>query len=375
MAGIVEEQHPDRARLFMQWKRMDWPILVDSLNLLDVEVVPVTLAIDEYGIIRRVGIPLKEASSFSRQFVEENYEPPAEESPPPAKPPELKPPRGAGAAEWRAYGDALFLWSPDRINDAVDAYREALKRDPRDARARFRLGVAYRKRYDSGMRRADDFQSAVEQWTQALDLNPNQYIWRRRIQQYGPRLDKPYPFYDWVHTARKEILARGETPAPLVVEPGGAEYAKPLKRFETAHAVREEPDPKGKIHRDNGKFVLLETAAVPPVVSPGESARFHLVFRPNAVNKAHWNNEADGLLLWLNPSDGWALDNRSLMLPNPRKAVSQEARTIEFEAKSPAGAKPGTGGITGYALYYVCEDVNGVCLYRRQDLTLRVRVR
>jgi len=36
MVGIIEEQHPDRAQLFMQWKQMGWPVMVDSLNLLNV---------------------------------------------------------------------------------------------------------------------------------------------------------------------------------------------------------------------------------------------------------------------------------------------------------------------------------------------------
>ena len=53
MVGILQEQHPERARLFMQWKRMDWPVMVDSLNLLEVSVVPITLLIDERGIVRR----------------------------------------------------------------------------------------------------------------------------------------------------------------------------------------------------------------------------------------------------------------------------------------------------------------------------------
>ena len=35
MIGIVQEQHPERARLFMQWKQMGWPVMVDALNLLD----------------------------------------------------------------------------------------------------------------------------------------------------------------------------------------------------------------------------------------------------------------------------------------------------------------------------------------------------
>ncbi|RMG56252.1 MAG: hypothetical protein D6723_00685, partial [Acidobacteria bacterium] len=58
MVGIIEEQHPDRARLFMQWKQMSWPVMVDSLNLLEVPYVPITLAIDEHGIIRKIQPPL-----------------------------------------------------------------------------------------------------------------------------------------------------------------------------------------------------------------------------------------------------------------------------------------------------------------------------
>ena len=54
MLGIIQEQHPDRCRLFMQWKGMSWPILVDSLNLLNTSVVPQTLAIDEHGIVRLI---------------------------------------------------------------------------------------------------------------------------------------------------------------------------------------------------------------------------------------------------------------------------------------------------------------------------------
>ena len=52
--GIIQEQHPDRCRLFMQWKEMDWPILVDALKLYGVDAVPITYAIDEAGIVRAV---------------------------------------------------------------------------------------------------------------------------------------------------------------------------------------------------------------------------------------------------------------------------------------------------------------------------------
>ena len=87
----------------------------------------------------------------------------------------------------------------------------------------------------------------MEHWGKALDIDPNQYIWRRRIQQYGPRLDKPYSFYDWVREARREIMARGETPAQLLLEPGGAEFAYPSESFERTKTVQEEPDPRGRI--------------------------------------------------------------------------------------------------------------------------------
>ena len=69
------------------------------------------------------------------------------------------------------------------------------------------------------------------------------------MQQYGPRLDKPYAFYDWIDAARSELLARGETPIPLKVEPSGAEIAKPIKdgNFEVTPASM--PDPDGRVQR------------------------------------------------------------------------------------------------------------------------------
>lgn len=54
LVGVIQEQHPDRCKLFMQWKQMDWPVLVDPLNLLEVGVVPLALLVDENGIVREV---------------------------------------------------------------------------------------------------------------------------------------------------------------------------------------------------------------------------------------------------------------------------------------------------------------------------------
>ncbi len=379
MVGIIQEQHPDRARLFMQWKQMDWPILVDSFNLLDIDVVPLTLAIDEYGIVRHAGLPVAAANTIEGIFLNKTYEKPTGltarriEYPNSA---ELQKETGTNTAEaWRDYATSLVLpGSTQRIDEAIDAYQRSLGIDPDHGPTHFRLGVAYRMRYDSTERRPDDFARAVEQWQTALDINPNQYIWRRRIQQYGPRLAKPYPFYDWVTLARAEIGARGETPSPLRIEPGDSEFAVPTRRFVTEATADEEPDPEGRILRDSGEFIQTETVAVPPTMSAGGSTRVHITFRPNLSNKAHWNNEVDGLAFWINTPEGWSVNQQYLTLANPPGVVSQEQRTIEFEIQSPQDAT-GATNVSAYALYYVCEDVNGICMYRRQDVDVRLEVK
>jgi tetratricopeptide (TPR) repeat protein len=380
VAGIIEEQHPERARIFMQWKRMDWPLLVDSLNLLGVPAVPITLAIDEQGIIRAVNPPLDEASQFLKEFLQQTHAVPGASRPLRSDRPDFERLRplaaSATAASWRSYADSLFLWGgQDRIGEAIEAYQRSLELAPEDAPTHFRLGVAYRKRYDSGRRQPDDFQSAISNWSTALGLDPNQYIWRRRIEQYGPRLSKPYSFYDWINTAREDIRGRGETPVSLDVEPAGAEFAAPVKNFAAAATPAREADPRGRILRDQEDFIRVEITAVPASIAPGSSARFHIAFRPNLQKKAHWNNEVGNLVLWISPPERWLPESRYFTISNPPQPVSQEVRLMELEVKSPEGAQPGFVTIPGYALYYVCEDVNGTCLYRRQDIKLKIKVR
>lgn len=213
MAGIIEEQHPDRARLFMQWKEMPWPVLVDSLNRLGASVVPITLAIDEYGVIQMVN---PKPGEIEQKFLNRTFEKPASLPAVADVAPNLddlkKATRKGTVQTWSAFADALVEWAgPERTTEAIQAYQRAMRLQPNSGSLHFRLGVAYRKRYDTKFRQAGDFQKAVEEWSAALEIDPNQYIWRRRIQQYGPRLDKPYSFYDWVTTARKDIAARGDS--------------------------------------------------------------------------------------------------------------------------------------------------------------------
>ncbi|RMG49285.1 MAG: tetratricopeptide repeat protein, partial [Acidobacteria bacterium] len=380
MVGIIEEQHPDRARLFMQWKQMSWPVMVDSLNLLEVPYVPITLAIDEHGIIRKIQPSLTWVEQLPEEFLDRSFPEPSNRRTEAGGLPDLgrlkQMTRNNTATAWREYAHAAFLWGgPDRLDEAIAAYQRALALEPEDGYTWFRLGVAYRRRYDSSARRPGDFQRAIDAWAKALRIDPNNYIWRRRIQQYGPRLKKPYPFYDWVSRARRDIRARGEIPVPLAIEPRGAELARPARQFLSTNPPEKEPDPNGRIHRDRGRFIQVETVVVPPEVAPGGVVRAHVIFRPNDRRKAHWNNEAGDVVFWVHPPQGWAVDRQYQTIPSPSQPVSREPRQVEFEIRCPEDARPGTVSIPGYALYYVCEDVNGVCLYRRQDVILKVRVR
>ncbi len=367
MLGIIQEQHPDRALLFMQWKRMGWPLLVDSMNLLGVKVVPITALIDASGVVRALNPKPEDLA----EFLEEN---PAS-LPSAADRSDVGTVRRTlvqGAEASLEMADGFVLWEDEsRLDVAISIYRKLLAEE-KDGSIHFRLGTALRKRYDSEFRQADDFAQAVSHWARALSIDPNQYIWRRRIQQYGPRLDKPYPFYDWVPEAIGEIRQRGEEPLELAVQPSGAEFAHPIARF-AGDDGRGEPDPEGRIWRDSEGFVLLETTVVPPRPEPGKSARVHLVFRPNQKIKAHWNNEADDMVVWVDAPSGWSVNPRKSTVARPPATVSLEPRHVEFEVNLGAEAKGGVE-IPAYALYYVCEDVDGTCLYRRQDLKIEIEV-
>jgi tetratricopeptide (TPR) repeat protein len=377
VVAIVQDQHPDRARLFLQWKRIGWPVLADSLDLLNLDTVPLTVAVDEYGIVRFSELPMAAAKTIEQTFVNQTYERPA--SPAPIDKADLAAPRGVrskdAADAWRAYGDAMSVYGAgERWTEAIDAYRHAARLVPTDGPLQFRLGSALRKRYDSLARRAEDFQEAEEHWAKALDIDPNRYIWRRRVQQYGPRLETPYDFFDWIRDARAEIAGRGETPIALTVEPGDSEYAVPDAHARLLRAPAAEPDVRGRIRRDRGEFVAVDTATVPPSAAPGDTVRVHLMFRPNARTKAHWTNENDPLLYWITPPPAWTAEPRALVAPNAPTAVSQEPRTLEYDIKVPVTEKPGSVSISGYALYYVCEDVKGVCMYRRRDISVPLQV-
>lgn len=320
----------------MQWKEMSWPVYSDPYNQLGVKAVPITLLIDEGGVIR------------------------------------YRNPKADDLKEFLATEKSEEAGYPEREAEIFEIKRleNDVQNKPSDALTWFQLGVAYRARFDSGKGESDDFGKAISSWQKALGLRPDQYIWRRRIQQYGPRLDKPYSFYDWVNRARKEISARGEEPLPLVAEPGGSEFAHP-GRANGPVKVPEHPDPNGKVSRDPGELVKVEAVVVPSTKKAGEAVRVHLRFIPNEKRAVHWTNDAGNLTFFAHEEKVKIVDREG---PGELPAVpsSHEVRTVEFEVR------PGEGGklprqLKAEAFYFVCEGAMGVCRFLRQDLLISLR--
>jgi len=379
VVGIVQEQHPERAMLYRQWRQLDWPIFVDSLNSLNVPVVPVPTAIDESGIVRYTSIsPNRFETDFLTQSyphisVPEGYN--IAKQPDLAELRKLSPQQGVASA-WRHLGDALFLSDlPDKETKAIDAYRRAVTLNPMDGRAFFRSGVALRRRFESPLRRPGDGQRAIVQWTHALEANPNQYIWRRRIQQYGPRLDKPYNFYYWVDQARTEIKDRGEVPVTLPIEPAGSELAGPIPtgKISSLFPTIKNIDPSGRITRDKHHLVNLETILTPAASRPGSHVLVRIVFRL-ADKKAVWNNEAENLYVWLTLPTNVRAIQAQWTYKNPPIPESNERRTVDIELNIPNKMKQAVYELPGYALYYVCEKAGDQCQYLRQDIAVSLNI-
>ncbi len=400
MLGVTQEQHAERCRLFAQWQKLDWPILHDPINKLGVDAVPIIVEIDESGITKSINPKLEPFLAAMTETRPAGNGESAERS---IKRPELTALRQNAEQlnsfdHWVELGDAIMLWEDQsQVSQAINAYRRAERLRPEDASLHFRLGTALRTRYDAYQRdgttraqssytpfsapgttslgilakRDQDFRAAVDHWQTALDLEPNQYIYRRRIQQYGPRLAKPYPFYDWIAQAQDEIAARGEAPIELSVALTGSETAHPREKFAEIAETQEEPDRSGRITRDSKGLVQAEVVVVPKQLKPGAMARVHINLQP--AFDTHWNNESGPLVLWLDLPPGWETEGQLFRSNMPPAAESEERRTIDFELKlSESAQSPGMP--KAYALYYVCEESRGTCLYLRKDIEIPIEV-
>ncbi len=333
--GIVQEQHPDRAALYMQWQQMDWPVLADPFNLLGVKVVPITLLVDSSGIIRFRNPSEKDFQSFLSA----------------------------------SYPQTLEQEKDLSFDGSLEAREKAVLESPKSPVANFQLGVALRRRFDSGERQNADFLKAIDSWRKALGLQPDQYIWRRRIQQYGPRLDKPYSFYDWVNQARKELKARGEKSRPLSAEPRGSEFAYPGGGKDLETAKVKHPDPEGKVPVDEKMFVATSVVIVPSTKKEDHAFRVHLRFKPSKLQAVHWTNDAGNVSFHFQSTEGITIHDQQGPGAVPDVPASAEERMIEFEIRARKGEKL-PAEIEGVAYYYVCEGAEGVCQFLRRPIKI-----
>ncbi len=381
LLGVIQEQHAERCQLFAQWKGFEWPILHDAINVIGPRAVPIVVAIDEGGIVRAVNPKPDAFATFmasndvvddspsatrtaSRQHLYEQAIKLANSDPKETK-------------ANREFGDGLILWgSDDDLDAAVNAYQRAAKQTPDDGASHFRLGVALRRRYESSLRKPDDFPQAVAHWNRALEIDPNHYIWRRRIQQYGPRMTKPYAFYDWVNQAQSEIRARGDEPVPMRVELTRAELAFPAKRTDFLPDSAKEPDPEDKISRDTKGLVRMVATVVPPSAKPNSTVRVFLEMEPDASRDVHWTNDAGPMVIWVDSDTSQAgsmrVEKSTWEVTNTESATSHETRTVEFEAQLPDDLGD-SAELSGYVLYYVCVGESGTCVYLRKDISVSIK--
>lgn len=353
--AIAPEQYGDRMALFMQWKEMAFPVLMDPLNILDVDKVPILLLVDSVGIIRYQNPSEKDlkdflAAAYKMDKMKVEY--------PTATPLELE-------------ASAALTEDNAALATAISDYQAFCEKNPKDAKSSFQLGVLLRARYDQGTGGGSDFQQAVLAWSQALARVPSQYIWRRRIQQYGPQLDKPYPFYNWVTEARKTIASRGESPLPLLLEPSGSEMAGPAKRAAKggAKASNEPSYPAARGAVPGGESAaILEATLIPHTSKEGSDGHFRLHLRVTPQAHHHWTSDAQEAQLWLVPDKG---EPRFLTSDITLLAADEEASSKSRVMEGSLTSKEAQGGRLAL-FYYICSDEPPACIYLESQLSLEV---
>jgi len=380
LIGITEEQHPDRCALFAAWQDLDWPILWDPFNLTESSSVPIAIAIDEHGIVRDVDLSLDGLDDF----LASTFEPPAAKTPQRSFVRQARRGPDVLTQQTRLDSDealARLLWpgqndgpSAADFEVALAALQRATEADASDSRARFRLGVALRLRHDSPWAKREDFQAALDLWGAALRANPSQYIWRRRIQQWGPRLDKPYPFYGWVEEARAALLREGREPPPVLIQLTSSERSG-QGGTRGPRAEEAPPDPDGKVPRDESGWVELDVTVVPHTEDQGKEqatrgVQVHLSLRPSVRHAAHWSGETGPVQVWLEDAAELGLERALLSVPVPASEESLETLRADFTVQAGRATT-----LHGTAYYFVCGGKDGECRFLAQEFEVDLRPR
>lgn len=334
--GIAPEQYGQRMALFLQWQGLEFPVLMDPLNVLGVKAVPITLLVDESGMIRERNPSERELL----EFLESSSLAPAKK----AITPKLN-------EATKLAMEALASGKPAAVKAALMALEKK-----ESASLKFQAGVLARWLHDHRQSN-DSFQRAIDHWRNALALVPEQYIWRRRIQQYGPRLDKPYPFYSWITTAREDLQKRKIEPLPLAFEPTSSEMATPRHKNEQVDKAKRHPDPENKLPA-RSSLLSISCTTIPHTNDPD---RVLLHFNLKPAQGAHWSSDAQDLALWLKSANGdWIFLSDTASALNAKSDTSDEARTLEVDFS------PSEWGGGEFVFYYsICDSKDAVCRFAK----------
>lgn len=374
--GIIEEQHPERAKLFMQWKKMDWPVYVDQFNLLNVKAVPITILIRPNGIIQAIN-PSKKFVSQSlndHAFDSDNQKPPGPGT-------KVKP----EAPEKSIHS---YLTGTSNLNHLIREHQFALKQNQIQSDQigtwHFRLGVAFKIRDESPQRSQGDFSQALDHWEQSLTHVPSQYIWRRRMEQYGPAQTKPYPFYNWVNEAVEAIRARGDEPSIGDIYLTGSELASPGDIQPPAgdslpvgfDSLPVTPNASVRVVSTMipGHPIKVPQSAK-PVRGPASARRIHV--RAELAHPDHitWNNESTPAHLHFPPSNFTTrpVNLRWLHFPNDQ-AHSSEPRSFDFEMWVPdfSASDHVPQFLDGFLVVNLCDLSTGACYLEKVTVTVKL---
>lgn len=148
----------------------------------------------------------------------------------------------------------------------------------------------------------------------------------------------------------------------------GSEVLGKEEAFIAAEEKVTPPDGAAALPRDDG-LVRLDLALARDTSRGAAAYRLHFTLRPSAARRAHWDDGAGPLQVWLEDLPARGVVDRRLLTAAPFSAPDAP-RELDLELRVPGSG--GSRAIRGYAAYGVCEDVGGVCTYLRQDFELEL---
>lgn len=380
--GVALDQHPERAELFALDHDLDWPVLWDPFDLLEIDDVPRAWLLDGEGRVRAVDpapdawrAALVDASDASADGVPPFDEEAAarafgiSEEETPFLVPQLfdATPGSSAASAWRGLSRLLLIapWAFDAASfefglGALQAY---VDRHPDDTWARFRLGVGWRMRFDRSVAQPGDFESALACWRAASARRPRSRVFAERAEQYGPQPDGDEAPYGWIDAAAARVAARGVSPPHAFRAPTAGERGRVPPDAARPPAPR---DPTDAQPADDSWFTV-EVVVVPAAGTEVERTRVHLGVVPDEARDVAWCNPDGPLEARIEAAslpEGWSIEQAVLVAGDDPAPRSQEARWVEFGLVHPPGA---SGRVRVTVLVPAAAD-GGACRLLRRDV-------